>query len=135
MNVVWINTLIIAMLFLALSAHAGTIELPKTGQTTTYVTGDDGTIRAGVAWPSPRFTADTNTVTDNLTGLMWTKDAGTPTVGSCTGGTMTWQAALNYVACLNTANYLGHSDWRLPNINELESLLNAEQANTATWLN
>ncbi|KJU84362.1 conserved hypothetical protein, secreted, partial [Candidatus Magnetobacterium bavaricum] len=59
-GIVWINTLIIAMLFLALSAHAGTVNLPQTGQTTSYATGDDGTIRAGVAWPSPRFTADTN---------------------------------------------------------------------------
>ncbi|KJU86146.1 secreted protein containing DUF1566 [Candidatus Magnetobacterium bavaricum] len=121
------------------AAQAGTVSLPQTGQTTTYAAGDDGAIRAGVAWPNPRFTdnsiADSNnqTITDNLTGLMWAKDAGTPTVGSCTGGAMNWQAALNYVACLNTASYLGYTDWRLPNINELESLLNAEYY--YTWLN
>lgn len=28
-----------------------------------------------------------------------------------------------------------HTDWRLPNVNELESLVNAEQANSADWLN
>ncbi len=137
------RVLIIAFLLVLLPAIAlaGTINLPQTGQTTSYAVGDDGYYQAGVAWPNPRFTdnsiADSNnqTVTDNLTGLIWAKDAGTPTVGSCTGGAMNWQAALNYVACLNTASYLGYTDWRLPNINELESLVNAEQAIPATWLN
>ncbi|MBF0539421.1 MAG: DUF1566 domain-containing protein, partial [Nitrospirae bacterium] len=114
--------------------YAGTVSLPKTGQTTSYAAGDDGALQVGVAWPYPRFTVNGDqTVTDNLTGLVWTKDAGTPTVGSCTGGAKTWQGALDYVACLNAANYLGHNDWRLPNINELESLVNAGQANPA-WL-
>ncbi|WP_162176274.1 DUF1566 domain-containing protein [Candidatus Magnetobacterium casense] len=82
-----------------------------------------------MAWPSPRFTAATNTVTDNLTGLMWTKDANL-------AGTVTWQGALDYVTSMNTgAGTYGYTDWRLPNINELESLVNAEQANPATWLN
>ncbi|MBF0606314.1 MAG: DUF1566 domain-containing protein [Magnetococcales bacterium] len=120
---------------LAGTAYAGTVSLPQTGQTTSYAAGDDGVLRVGVAWPSPRFTDNGDqTVTDNLTGLVWTKNAGTPTVGSCTGGYMNWQGALNYVACLNTANYLGYTDWRLPNINELESLANLGQANMTTWL-
>ena len=29
----------------------------------------------------------------------------------------------------------GSIDWRLPNVNELESLVNAGETNTATWLN
>ncbi|MEI6155015.1 MAG: DUF1566 domain-containing protein, partial [Deltaproteobacteria bacterium] len=114
--------------------------LPKTGQTKCYNasgteitctgTGQDGELQAGVAWPDPRFAnhdgttpVNSNTVLDKLTGLEWTKDAGTQTVGSCTGGIMTWQAALDYVSCLNSQNYLGHNDWRLPNILELESLI------------
>ncbi|MBF0536703.1 MAG: DUF1566 domain-containing protein [Nitrospirae bacterium] len=118
---------------------AGTVNLPQTGQTTSYDSNnpqwDDGALRDGVAWPNPRFTVNSDsTVTDNLTGLVWTKDASTPTVGSCTGGQMTWQAALSYVVCLNTASYLGHSDWRLPNVNELESLVNDGHSST-TWLN
>ncbi len=28
-----------------------------------------------------------------------------------------------------------HSDWRLPNVTELESLINAEEADSAVWLN
>ncbi|MBM2838631.1 MAG: Fibronectin, type domain protein, partial [Deltaproteobacteria bacterium] len=31
-------------------------NLPKTGQTTSYATGDDGNLKMGVAWPSLRFT-------------------------------------------------------------------------------
>jgi hypothetical protein len=38
------------------------------------------------------------------------------------------------VACINSVNYLGHADWRLPNINELQSLINAQESNHALWL-
>jgi uncharacterized repeat protein (TIGR02543 family) len=115
------------------------ICLPKTGQTTVYSTGDDGSLQTGVTWPQPRFSlvsSGTGTaVADALTGLMWTQDGGTPSVGSCTGGAMTWQAALNYVTCFNTNNYLGYTDWRVPNVNELISIVNIGQWSTATWLN
>jgi len=48
----------------------------KTGKTTSYATGDDGDLEKGVTWPSPRFTDNRNgTVTDNLTGLIWLKNA------------------------------------------------------------
>ncbi len=110
--------------------------IPRTGQTTSYATDDDGALQKGVVWPSPRFTDNGDqTVTDNLTGLMWTKDGSTPTAGSCTGGAINWTSALNYVACLNTSNYQGHNDWRLPNRTELRSLINYGQANTSVWLN
>lgn len=112
------------------------ISLPRTGQTTSVAAGDDGDLQKGVAWPIPRFapaSSGTGTVvTDNLTGLMWAGDAGTPTfTGSttCTGGTLNWFEALSmadsYIACLNYNTYLGYDDWRLPNDIELESLLNA----------
>jgi len=127
-------------------SYAVPVQLPQTGQTTCYDasgnviacagTGQDGALQEGVAWPSPRFTDNGDqTQTDNLTGMIWPKDGSTPTIGSCTGGAMTWQGALDYVACLNTNNYIGHSDWRLPNINELESVVNAGRSNTDTWLN
>ncbi|MBF0337469.1 MAG: DUF1566 domain-containing protein [Nitrospirae bacterium] len=115
------------------AAYAGTVSLPQTGQTTSYDANtpqrDDGAIRAGVAWPNPRFTDNSDgTVTDNLTGLMWTKDASLP-------GPRYWQGALDYVASMNSgAGTYGYTDWRLPNIYELESLVNAGQANPATWL-
>ncbi|MES0338361.1 MAG: DUF1566 domain-containing protein [Candidatus Magnetobacterium sp. LHC-1] len=129
-----VSITMLLMVIVPVIAFASTINLPQTGQTTSYATGDDGDIRAGVAWPNPRFTDNGDqTITDNLTGLIWAKDA-TPTVGSCIGGSMNWQAALDYVACLNTANYLAIVIWRLPNVNELESLDNAGQANVLSWL-
>lgn len=123
------------ILLLPHTALAGTVQIPQTGQTTCYNssgqvvtcagTGQDGDIRAGAPWPNPRFVDNgDDTMTDRTTGLVWPKDGGTPSVGSCTGGTMTWYAALEYVKCLNDRGYLGHSDWRLPNVNELESLTN-----------
>jgi len=50
--------------------------VPKTGQTTSYDTRDDGALEKGVAWPTPRFTDNNNgTITDNLTKLIWMKNA------------------------------------------------------------
>ncbi len=135
-------------------------ELPKTGQTTCYssylaegtiiscatttAAGQDGALQMGVAWPSPRFVANSDTtITDNLTGLIWAPDGNVmPTRdrlwdldGTVNDGIVTWQHSLDYVAKLNAESYLGHNDWRLPNVNELESLINDGQSDTATWLN
>jgi hypothetical protein len=52
------------------------IPVVKTGLTKSYHTHDDGDLKKGVAWPTPRFTKNNNdTVTDNLTGLIWLKNA------------------------------------------------------------
>ena len=54
--------------------------VPKTGQVSSFVTGDDGDLRKGVSWPVPRFVDNLDgTVTDNLTGLMWLQE------GNCLG--------------------------------------------------
>lgn len=107
-------------------APAGAIQLAKTGQITSYAPGDDGAIRAGVAWPSPRFTVDNcgtpadntdDVVTDPLTGLMWVRDHGGNTP-------RTWQQSLDYA---NALSLCGFSDWRLANVSELESLGNADR--------
>ena len=101
--------------------------LPETGQTTSYGANDDGLLRKGVPWPSPRFTvgtdAEADCVTDNLTGLMWAK--------SPDSTKRTWAAALTYA---NDSNLCVHDDWRLPNRNELRSLVNYGESNSATWL-
>lgn len=106
------------------------IKLPKTGQTISYGTGaiDDGALQKGVSWPNPRFTSGTGgevaCVTDNLTGLMWAK---TPDSTQ-----RTWQQALDYA---NGLVLCGHSDWRLPNKNELKSLINYGALDPTAWLN
>jgi hypothetical protein len=111
-----------------------TVSLPKTGQTTcadvsgTVIncagTGQDGDLQTGVAAPNPRFVADGtgNCVTDQLTGLMWTKNANLPAgAGAASAGTRTWQQALAFA---NDLQLCGFTDWRLPNRNELRSLVN-----------
>lgn len=97
------------------SGAAYPAPVPKTGQTASYGTGDDGDLERGVASPIPRFTDNGDgTVTDSLTGLMWTKDA------TIVGSKLTWSAAVNYCRDLEFAD---HGDWRLPNVQELLSLV------------
>ncbi len=93
---------------------ASTVDLPQTGQNKCYEangaevactgTGQDGDIQSGVAWMTPRFISDgASTMTDSLTGLMWTKDANAPGPAACSpGAAKTWQGALDYVNCLNS---------------------------------
>lgn len=126
---------------------SGVINIPKTGQTTCYNvsgslidctgTDQDGDLQTGIVWPSPRFNDNGNlTITDNLTGLIWPQDSNAPGPVACNPGvTKTWQGSLDYIVCLNTNNYLNHNDWRLPNVNELASLVHAGQPITADWLN
>ena len=104
--------------------------VPKTGQTTSYATGDDGDLEKGVAWPNPRFTDNEDgTITDNLTGLIWLKDA------NCFGK-RTWGNALSDSNGLESGE-CGLTDgssageWRLPNRFELESLLDLKNASPA----
>ena len=54
------------------------------------------------------------TVTDTATGLMWQQ---------AEDGDMTWEEALAYCENLELA---GHDDWRLPNRNELQSIVDYE---------
>ena len=90
-------------------------RVSKTGQTTSFRTGDDGYYQAGVAPASPRFTDNGNgTVFDNQTGLMWALDA------NMAGTNNTWDAAIDYC---NDLVHGDHDDWRLPNVNELLSLI------------
>ncbi len=63
---------------------------------------------------------DDGTVTDNCTGLMWQR--------ATAPGTHTWANALKYCDSLELA---GHDDWRLPNIRELESIVDRGRGNPA----
>ena len=107
-----------------LSTNAYPAAVPKTGQTTSYLMGDDGDYEKGVSWPNPRFTEGTGTssncVMDNLTGLMWLKNPDALT--------RTWSNAATYCEGLDGSNGRGgYADWRLPNWNELRSLIDASR--------
>ncbi|MBF0397942.1 MAG: DUF1566 domain-containing protein, partial [Desulfobacterales bacterium] len=115
----------------------GSGVLRKTGMTTSYAGGDDGAIQAGVVWPSPRFIDNGDgTLTDKLTGLMWLKNA------SCLAQ-QTWDNAFIAISNLNTnpSSYTcsgynkTYNDWRLPNINELKSLVNYQINYPSNYLN
>lgn len=111
-------------------------HVPKTGQTISYASGDDGDLQKGMNWPDPRFTDNGDgTVTDNLTGLIWLKNANCMNTyypsfdddGIVGDGRVTWRHGIDFVAGINSGAYqycgAGHSDWRLPNIRDLQSLI------------
>lgn len=111
---------------------------PATGQTTCYDsagtviacpgTGDDGDIQAG-ATLSYMDNGD-GTITDNNTGLMWEKKSDDGTIHD-KGTSHTWANAFAvHIAGLNAgAGFAGHTDWRLPNVKELQSIVNYENFN------
>ncbi len=120
--------------------------VPKTGAGNisgyTEDASEDSTLQRGVVWPNPRFKDNTDgTVTDNLTGLIWLKNA------NCWGAT-TWAGALsnsnslaNGTCSLTDSSIAG--DWRLPNLRELQSLVHIGVTNpsvpnttgTGKWAN
>jgi hypothetical protein len=64
------------------------------------------------------------TISDTATGLMWSQND--------SGVGMNWQDALAWVQTKNTANYLGHSDWRMPNAKELQSIVDYTRSPATT---
>jgi hypothetical protein len=135
---------VLILLHITTTTFAGVIQLPQTGQTKCYDTagteidcagtGQDGDIRAGVIWPTPRYqttycnnlgpcadqTTDcdnsqiTDIITDNLTGLIWPRY-----LYIISGiGSLTWDSAIDLA---NNLTVCGYTDWVIPNINELES--------------
>jgi len=115
----------------AISVAPESRALPATGQTQCYdrfgnviacgsadYPGQDGFYQAGCP-TAGRFTDNGDgTVTDNRTGLMWQKKTAL--------GTYMWQEALKYCENLSLA---GHDDWRLPNVRELQSIVDYGRRN------
>ena len=103
----------------------GLSVVPRTGQSVCYDSagkvipcagsGQDGELRYGAPWPEPRFEILHNGVLDHLTGLLWRRSA------NLTAQTVVWREALAAVAVLNRED--AGMNWRLPTINELESLV------------
>lgn len=105
-------------------------SLPRTGQTLSYANGDDYAAQKGVAWPGSRFTDNSNgTVTDRLSGLVWLKNAGCFSASDWATALAAANKLANGACGLTDASAPGQ--WRMPNANELESLVDVSQANPA----
>jgi hypothetical protein len=61
------------------------------------------------------------TITDNATGLMWMQDDN--------GEGLIWEDALSYA---ENYEYAGHTDWRLPNAKELQSIVDYTRSPSTT---
>jgi hypothetical protein len=123
---------LLAVAITARDASAGPRSRPvRTGQGTCWDsagnvipcagTRQDGDLRPG----EPRSYTDNGdgTIRDRRTGLTWEKLSNDGTIHD-KDGTYTWAEAFAKVADLNTAAFGGRTNWRLPSINELETLTN-----------
>jgi len=76
-----------------------------------------------LASPQPRFVENGDgTVTDNATSLMWQKEDDNIT--------RDWESALGYCETL-VMPAGGHTDWRLPSIKELRSIVDCARSDPA----
>jgi len=68
------------------------------------------------------FSKSGDIVTDSKTGLAWQDNNDT------NGTQRTWQEAIDYCEALDLG---GHSDWRLPNVNELKTIIDRTKTQPA----
>ncbi len=72
------------------------------------------------------------TVTDNSTGLMWSRDDSGDETDPGPHSGMNWLEALAWVQQKNAENHLGYSDWRLPDAKEMQNLVDYDRGPDAT---
>lgn len=80
-------------------------------------TGQDGYFQRGQPWPKPRFTDSPDFICDNLTGLGWAAQS------DISREPISWEQALELIFDINRTEPDERHHWRLPNINELTSLV------------
>jgi hypothetical protein len=138
-SIIPVLTAAVFLFWPVVDTHPSEINLPRSGQTTSYASGDDGAVLAGQPSPSPRFTTANGTISDNLTGLAWLQNANcTETVGGIgkAGGLLSWTNALAWTGGL-ASGQCGLADgstagqWRLPTRRELQSMTDESRANPA----
>jgi hypothetical protein len=157
MNKIYSSPCLLLAVLILLSIHslANAFNLPDTGQTLCYdsggsviacatagYTGQDGAYNIN---PMSYNDNGNGTVTDNNTGLMWQKcSAGLDSI-TCSGtpSTHNWYQATgtvdvpynpaeeykNVCGSLNTLNFAGFSDWRLPAKKELITIVDYSNLN------
>jgi len=75
-----------------------------------------------------RFTDHLNqSITDTQTGLMWMKSDSY----LITGHWMSWRESSSFIKVLNEKGFAGYYDWRLPTLDELRTLYEADKTNSA----
>lgn len=121
----------------------------KTGQATSYVAGDDGAYEVGEnhnyeALTAGQYSGTTSIVLngktevksnecviDHACGLMWARTP-SASVGPTSNGLLPWttngngEGVFTYAAATNAAALAGYTDWRIPNVLELLTLIDYE---------
>ena len=150
------NQIAVALLFIFLGGIAMAGEIPDTGQTKCYddsveipcppeeedYYGQDGSY---VKQRSYTVLSGGQVVQDNVTRLMWevkTDDGSVhdrdntytwydpnPDTNGGVAGTLSPNDTKDFIDALNNSNFGGYSDWRLPTIKELASIVNLGKYN------
>lgn len=90
--------------------------------------GDDGRVLP----PHAGWEDGYRVLLDNNTGLMWEVQAPGPDGGALEGRKYSWQDARDvHVSRLNDQRHGGFNDWRLPNLDELRSIVDYGRSNPA----
>jgi hypothetical protein len=88
-------------------------------------TGQDGEVQSGFEFKKNRFTENKQIIYDHATDLTWLRNA------NVHQNPVDWNSAFNLASKMNIEMEYGHNDWRVPNIIELESLVDMDRHSPA----